>query len=62
MARDPMQGLLIGVDEEPEAGEESEDSTEEADEGELSAAQAALDAVSSGDAQAFLDAIKLLRG
>ncbi len=57
-----MKGLLIGVDEEPEAGEESEGSTEEADEGELSAAQAAIDAIGEGDAQAFLDAIKLLRG
>ncbi len=60
MARDPMAGLLIGVGEEPEAEEETE--AAETDEGELSAAQAAIDAIGEGDAQAFLDAIKLLRG
>ncbi len=61
MARDPMAGLLIGAGEEPEA-EEEKDPEAETDEGELSAAQAAIDAIGEGDAQAFLDAIKLLRG
>ncbi len=62
MARDPMKGLLLGMDEEsePDTGDDSEP-TEEADEGDLSAAQAAMDAIAEGDAQAFLDAIRLLK-
>ncbi len=63
MARDPMKGLLLGMDEESEpdtAGDDSEPA-EGADEGDLSAAQAAMDAIAEGDAQAFLDAIRLLK-
>ncbi len=57
-----MKGLLLGMDEEsePDTGDDSEP-TEEADEGDLSAAQAAMDAIAEGDAQAFLDAIRLLK-
>ncbi len=62
MARDPMKGLLLGMDEEaePDTGDDSEP-TEEADEGDLSAAQAAMDAIGEGDGQALQGAVRLLK-